>query len=650
MSARFRRGLGIAQGLSLLLLIPGVLWSQETPNPISAPIDANLNRLLAQEDTDRDRQISVDDTGPKRFEVYAVDAQAYLVEGTYQLSNLLQELVLARREGREQAALRLDRLYEEPVGRLSRMIREHYWDQLTRRIDAGGIQQILVDPKAVPGARPRIYIPSSDPAALDYYQQLSRERVSLNFEVVRLPERITPEYVKAINDQPGVLSLALGPPFVVPGGRFNELYGWDSYFIVLGLLADGRIDLARAMVTHFLYQLKQYGKILTANRSYYLTRSQPPFPTSMALAVHEKRPDRQWLSACLQAAVDEYERVWTSEPHLAPTGLSRYYDPGLGLPPEAELEQYKPYLEPYARKYGVDLHTFARLYQEGKIEEPQLDEFVCHDRAMRESGHDGTYRSVGRAAHVNPVSLNALLYKYEVDIAKIIRDEFQDRFVTPDGRIHSSWEWMSRAERRKQRMNELMWDQARGMFFDYDFVQKQQVVYVNATTFYPLWAGLATPKQAQTLIRVALPQLETPGGVVESTRASRGPVSAERPQRQWDYPFGWAPHQMLIWRGLANYGFDAEARRLAYRWLHLIALNATRYNGAITEKYDVVDRTLKFSVEYGNVGSRFEYVPDGGFGWTNASFQVGLSLLTRPQRDALGRLLPPEWIFGPIRQ
>jgi alpha,alpha-trehalase len=120
-----------------------------------------------------------------------------------------------------------------------------------------------------------------------------------------------------------------------------------------------------------------------------------------------------------------------------------------------------------------------------------------------------------------------------------------------------------------------------------------------------------------------------------------------RPPRQWDDPFGWAPHQMLAWQGLRRYGLDEDAERLAYRWLHMLALNARGYNGAIAEKYDVVRRTLNANVEYGNVGVHFEYVPDGGFGWTNASFQTGLGYLSPHRRHSLNRMVPPEWLFGP---
>ena len=140
---------------------------------------------------------------------------------------------------------------------------------------------------------------AGDPVAYNYYSELARLRPGLRLKVERLPAEITPEYVRQLDGKHGLLALGLrrradggleGVPFVVPGGRFNEMYGWDSYFEALGLLADGRVDLARAMVDNFVYQITHYGKILNANRTYYLTRSQPPFLTSMALAVYRAPP------------------------------------------------------------------------------------------------------------------------------------------------------------------------------------------------------------------------------------------------------------------------------------------------------------------------------------------------------------------------
>jgi len=156
---------------------------------------------------------------------------------------------------------------------------------------------------------------------------------------------------------------------------------------------------------------------------------------------------------------------------------------------------------------------------------------------------------------------------------------------------------------------------------------------------------MATQKQAEEILKNALPLLLEKGGISGSTQESRGEISNERPARQWDYPNGWAPHQMLIWKGLLNYGFDTETQELIYRWLYMITKNAVDYNGTIPEKYDVVQATHKVFSEYGNVGTDFEYITQEGFGWMNASYQYGLSLLTKNNIMHLNQLKKPEELF-----
>jgi alpha,alpha-trehalase len=139
--------------------------------------------------------------------------------------------------------------------------------------------------------------------------------------------------------------------------------------------------------------------------------------------------------------------------------------------------------------------------------------------------------------------------------------------------------------------------------------------------------------------------LKEKGGIAGSTEESRGQLSDERPPRQWDYPNGWAPHQMMIWKGLINYGFHNEAQELIYRWLYMITKCAVDYNGTICEKYDVVKASHKVDAEYGNVGAQFEYLPREGFGWMNASYQYGLSILNSENTSKLNQLIEPEHIF-----
>jgi alpha,alpha-trehalase len=625
------------------------------------PVEETFRRLLDQEDTDGDNQITVKDDGPKRFVVTGDEGDPYTVEGTYPLSNLLQELALARDEGAETLDLDSERIHANPVHRVSRMIREVFWDGLTRTIDAEGLSHVAIDAKGEGtdlDRRPRIYVPHGDETALDYFERVARERPDLGLEVGRLPETITPEYVLGLNERPGILSLALleeedgsvrGLPFVVPGGRFNELYGWDSYFIVLGLLHDGLVGRAKAMVTHFLYEIEHYGQILNANRSYFLTRSQPPFLTAMGWAVYEHLPEGEdrdaWFAEVIRTAIREYETVWTSPPKLTETGLSRYYASGIGMPPETEVEHFDGHLKPYAEAAGMDVAHYRQAIRWREIVVPELDEYFVHDRTLRESGHDNSYRLEGRAAHLCTVDLNSLLYSYETDIARALKEVFGDALETADGAVHASAEWEERAERRRELVSQLCWNEERGMFFDHDFVREESTGFESVTSLYPLWAGLATGEQAARLVGSAVPLLEEAGGLASTTEASRGPISEQHPQRQWDYPFGWPPHQMLAWQGLIDFGYESVAQRLVYRWLYMITRNAADYNGTIPEKYDVVDCTHDVFVEYGNVGTEFDYITREGFGWMNASYQVGLSLLPDALRAALEAGTPPEELF-----
>ena len=624
------------------------------------PVEETFRCLLDQEDTDGDNQITVKDEGPKRFVVAGDDGESLTLEGTYPLSNLLQELALARGEGAETLDLDPERIRENPARRISRMIRSVFWDGLTRTIDAEGLARVVVDEKGEGtdlDRRPRIYVPHGDARALGYFEEVARAQPELGLEVRALPERITPEYVLGLNERPGILSLELveggdgrlrGLPFVVPGGRFNELYGWDSYFIVLGLLHDGYVERAKGMVTHFLYEIRHYGQILNANRSYFLTRSQPPFLTAMARAVYEhlEDPERDaWFAEVIGTAIREYQTVWTRPPKLTETGLSRYYASGIGMPPETEAGHFDAHLEPYAEAAGMDLKRYRQAIRWREIVVTELDEYFVHDRTLRESGHDNSYRLEGRAAHLCTVDLNSLLYRYETDIARGVREIFGDALESPDGTVHTSAAWVERAERRRELVSRLCWNEASGLFYDYDFVRGEQTGFECATTFYPLWAGLATREQAALLVERAVPLFEEAGGLASTTELSRGPISEDRPQRQWDYPFGWPPHQMLAWQGLIDYGYDSVAQRLAYRWLHMVTRNAADYNGTIPEKYDVVDRTHGVFVEYGNVGTEFDYITREGFGWMNASYQVGLSLLSEDLRAALEDGTPPEELF-----
>ncbi len=646
----------------------GTRTADETALPVSVRVATRvaLDSLIRDEDTDGDLKITIDDPhiphttrGDKRFSIPALDHGLHEVVGTYYLSNLLQELTLGEQAGHDTMALRGDRIFEPPVERISRSIREIYWSGLTRRIDEEGLQAILRDEKTttVDGLR-YVYVPPSDTLAASYFSSIAARHPDWKMKVVILPDSITPSYVRGLDGHHGILSLSLlrnpdgtvrGEPFVVPGGRFNEMYGWDSYFIVLGLLHDDMVDLAKSMVDNHVYEIMHYGAILNANRTYYLTRSQPPFLSSMARAVYARLPhndvSRAWRRKVLFAAIREYKGVWMNDRRLTATGLSRYFDSGSGVPPEVEPGHFNAVFAAFAKKYGMPADSFETAYRSGRISAPDLDRYFVNDRSMRESGHDTSYRLEDRSADLVTVDLNSLLYRIETDIAALIRKEFGGSVRFADGSVERSGSWLGRAAQRKQLINKYLWDAKDRMFFDYDTRLGHRTGYVSATTFYPMWAELASADQAASLVKYALPMLEMPGGIAGSSEESRGPISKERPPRQWDYPYGWSPHQMLVWQALLNYGYRNIAERLAYRWLFTITLNAVNYNGTVPEKFDVVRRTHQVFAEYGNVGTQFSYITREGFGWTNASYQIGRTLLTTQRGHILDELVPPEWIF-----
>ncbi|KAJ5116791.1 glycoside hydrolase family 37 protein [Penicillium angulare] len=647
-------------------------YSGLTGREFLVPVQETLQRLLSQEDTDNDFKITVDDKGPKNLAIGSVGSNGhrrYEVRGTYPLSILLQELSLLQppidvvstpgdnRLERNAITRLTDRvLNENPVKRLSRLIRTSFWDNLTRRIDTSNVARVAKDPKDwTPNPQGRLYVPHGALDQFEYYKRFAEENSSaLNLDVILLPEDITPEYVRDLNDAPGILALDVdwyfdqatqkeelrGVPFVVPGARFNELYGWDSYFIVLGLLRSERQDLARGILRNFCFCIEHYGKVFNANRTYYLGRSQPPFLTDMALCIFEKTKHEpgslELLRLATWAAIKEAVSLssnwsWRSSGNRKVTLVHL--------------------LTPYARKHNMSMDEFIQAYNHGEVVEPALDEYFLHDRSLRESGHDTSYRLERLCADLVTVDLNLLLYKYETDIAHIIRVYFDDslpmssRFAESK-HIETSATWDRRAKFRKTQMNSYLWNEEKGLFLDYNVKTCQQMPYESVTTLWPLWANAASPRQASLLVEKALPKFESYGGLAACTEASRGNISLERPNRQWDYPYGWAPHQIVAWTGLLNYGYREDAQRLAYKWLFMMTKTFVEFNGVVVEKYDVTRPTEphKVNAEYGNQGADFRGVSREGFGWANSSYLYGLELMNTFMKRCLGVCAPYELV------
>ena len=471
------------------------------------------------------------------------------------------------------------------------------WGVLTR--SNRNLAIAAVDPKfkPLPNGRWPVYVPANGDTR-QVEGELRRDMAPGDFEKIEL--RKLPPDLAQIKDQ-GLLYLPR--PYVVPGGRFNEMYGWDSYFIQLGLLRDSDVALAKDMADNFLYEIRNYGKVLNANRTYYLTRSQPPFLTQMLLGVYQRTKDRKWLVDAMPA-VESYYRFWTTEPHLTPsTGLSRYYDLGDGPAPESvSAERDAQGLTHYDR--------VAEYYRANKVADYEVGEFFDSkrniltdlfykgDRSMRESGFDPSNRfgpfSVD-VIHYDAVCLNSLLYLMEQQTAEILAIL---------GRDAEAGAWRKRAADRAAAINRLMWDAQDGLYYDYNFAHKTVRHYPFLTTFYPLWAGIASNEQAAA-VEKNLARFEKPGGLADSTFESGN---------QWDLPFGWAPLEMIAVEGLRRYGFNADADRISEKFLSLVR-NEYLKVGFIVEKYDVVRRgTDSSSIRFGYQSNQ------AGFGWTNAVY------------------------------
>jgi alpha,alpha-trehalase len=662
---------------------------------------ALLCRVLDERDTDCNRRLTVEDGGRLPYVVHTENAEIPLLK-LHQTAQLVQELVLGVRSGSAEVKINLGRVRARPGVYLKERIDRDFWDALTRRID-GTPEHLLEaasDPKVSAAGNPEpdlcagiakrcgpkpevaaprpaergelfVYYPASDTRARAAFRNAN---IPEKLSVTPLPNKITNAWLGNLTrtKRHGLLTLALddhdnGRPFVVPGGRFNEMYGWDSFFIVWGLVQDPtRVELARSIVDNLAYEITHYGKVLNANRTYYLMRSQPPFLTSSIREVWSRLPkneeNRRWLAGALTAAVREYRDVWSTLPRRGQVCdgdacLARYYGEGAGEPPEVEPGHFDGFYSQHAVSHGhcvapknqneqkrfqSCVANIQDRYRKGMLSDPSIDEFFRNDACMRESGHDTTYRfqvnGEERCTDFATVDLNSLLFKTETDLATLIQKEFGGTLGS-----ETTPAFCRRAEARARLMQRHLWDEPSEMFFDYDTHRGVRSSYVAATTLYPLWASapnvcglsLVTPAMASALRKNALRELEAPGGLYATAPSSLAHVVAPA-QRQWEAPSGWAPHQMLAWVGLRRHGFPADAERLAFHWLSMIVKNAAEHHGTVPEKFDVKNQTHRVFAEYGNVNTTFSYIADEGFGWMNASFVVGYGELDDDARGALG--------------
>jgi alpha,alpha-trehalase len=370
----------------------------------------------------------------------------------------------------------------------------------------------------------------------------------------------------------------------------------------------------------------------------------------MILAVYDAEKaagndDKKWLQRAYGYAAKDWE-MWARAPHLAgDTGLARYYDFGDAPAPESlkdETDHYRkvaayflnhpdqdraylvrrtasakePAHDLVGRRYSVQICDAATATDRAGCDEAEeitlSRDFYRGDRSMRESGFDVSFRFGPHGAathHYAAVCLNSLLFKYEKDLEGI---------STTLGDGKDAGEWKKRAERRRDNIQKYLWDAKSGFFVDYSLDRQERSTYQYITTFYPLWAGLATKEQAAAVMK-NVGKLEQPGGLVMSPYETEG---------QWDFPYAWAPTQLLAIEGMRKYGFNSDADRISYNFASMVAENF-RHDGTIREKYNAVTRSSETAVK---AGYNINVV---GFGWTNAVFLVFLHDLPQSMAEKL---------------
>lgn len=501
------------------------------------------------------------------------------------------------------------------------------WTALTRSTtDCASLADVKVT------TTPVLYLPADFPAP----PAVEAMEKNCKVNVLHLPRTIQKIGELRPASLPSQGLLYLPQPYVVPGGQFNEMYGWDSYFIILGLEADHQETLAKDMVDNFLFEIEHYGGILNANRTYYLTRSQPPFLTSMIRAVYEDadsfphtpqgRAQRSaWLEHAYTLAEKDYS-YWLRPEHAAGrTGLARYYDYGSG--PVPEMGNADTYYQDVIRWVVEHPSPASAGFLVKGAEHPSAAEaarlkvvscdvnagelcarawyggyrlsrsFYIGDRAMRESGYDPSFRFgpfSGATEDYAPVDLNCLLYRYERDM---------EHFALLLEKPQDAQRWSRRAVARDTAIHYYLWRPAQGVFADYDFVLHRPSNYAFVTSLYPLWTGVATRDEAKQMV-ARLSLFERPGGLSTSNYQSG---------LQWDDPFGWAPPNWIAIKGLEDTGFRADALRLARHFTATIDRGFAA-TGTMVEKYNVVAGNAQVSV---TAGYKINQV---GFGWTNAVY------------------------------
>lgn len=427
---------------------------------------------------------------------------------------------------------------------------------------------------------------------------------SHNYAHAETEQRTLSEHIEALwpimirnpqSHHPNTSLLPLPKPYVVPGGRFTEVYYWDSYFSMLGLAESGKIDILKNMADNFAWLIEKYGHIPNGNRTYYLSRSQPPvFALMVELCESANIPGSEHY---LPYLISEYHYWMDGAISLNNNQAFRHV---VKMPDGALLNRYWDDRDtPRDESWREDIATAASSNRPSK-------EVFRDLRAGAASGWDYSSRWLRdptrlasiRTTQYIPIDLNAFLYKLECTISTIAQTS---------GEELTALAWQKKAEARLQAINRWMWDENAGVFRDYDW-RRQQFGMFSAATSVALFTGVATSQQAQRIARQIREQLLAPGGLLSTTVESG---------EQWDKPNAWAPLQWMTIQGLNKYQQQELATEIAIRWLKTVN-KLFKENHKLVEKYNVMDET-------NGQGGGGEYPLQDGFGWTNGVTQCLMS-------------------------
>lgn len=387
--------------------------------------------------------------------------------------------------------------------------------------------------------------------------------------------------------------IALPYEYVVPGGRFASQFYWDSYFIMIGLLADGQLELAEGMLKNAAFMLRKFGLIPNGNRTYFLSRSHPPFFSHMVRLVAGYNNRTLTMVENLPYLLAEY-RFWTKTDKSFSDDSDEVASRRVVRMPEGSLlaRYYDNKMTPRPEQLYRDITT-AKASQKSLHEKLYLDM-----RAGAESGWDFSSRwfsdpeDLGsiHTTDIIPIDLNCLLYHLELTIAEtyhLMRQPILER------------KFLRLANRRKAAVRKYLWDDKEKFFIDYDFREGKRTGRLTLAAVFPLFVKLATPAQAKAVAQRLEKDFLKKGGLV-TTLIETG--------EQWDAPNGWAPLQWVAIQGLRQYGYHELADKIKKAWVKT-CINVYQAQGKMVEKYNVVHPT--------ELGGGGEYALQDGFGWTN---------------------------------